>query len=53
MKKIISEVVEELQPVLKAFNLRANRIKELRKARRINNEISEKVHELLVSCKIF
>ena len=39
--------LQELEPILKAFNLRANRLKELKKAQEIKKHIDSKVSNLI------
>lgn len=46
-KPTAKQIINSLAPILKAYNLRANRPKELRQARKINNEIEEKVFKLI------
>lgn len=41
------EHIQELEPILKAYNLRANRLKELKKAQEIKKVIDSKVSNLI------
>ena len=46
-RKRLKDVMQDISPILKAFNLRSNRKKELDKAIKINNHIDSKVRQLI------
>ncbi len=46
-KSNVYQQIKELTPILNAFNLRANRLKELKKAREIQLHIDSKVSNII------
>jgi len=43
----LQEIINELKPIAKAYNLRLNRKKEFDQARKLRNNIDSKVTQLL------